>query len=574
VRRPFRALALIVPALALVAAGCGSKAKPPPDPASIVPASAPLYATALVRPEGSLKSNTLADARALTHESEPFKGLITALIVAPPSGVTYISTKSVDSWLGERAGVFLTALHLPAISGPTSGLTLLEHALTGELFPGAGGGGGAHAEGSAEGALIVDVTNTTKAREFISSAAPGSKVRAGTYRGVPFSVTSEGRAFTLVGHFLVTGGERAMREVIDTSQGAAALAQQSNYSTLASSASTEDVLAAAYAAPAALSRTLRAVPGTGAQLLTLLRTLAPSGALGLTLAPQSHQARLDLDATSGGAAPVPSASESEQAAIAQESFQALPENSSLALRVVDFGAFAERALALLSTQEGKSLLGSLLGATHGSAGSLLSSLQPALEQLLATLERRRALVDKELLSWMGPAAIFLSGSSLAELNAGVVITPKSVAQATAALSKLPALLAGTGATVSPVALPGTETAANVTVSGVPVPIQVAVGKGKFVIGIGLSPVSAALSPSGTLGSSAAYQTAVKSLGEGIQPALMINVPALLGLTGVLGIGNSGAVGQLLPYLHSLTTVTGGSKQLGSVKRIRLLFGVG
>ena len=55
---------------------------------------------------------------------------------------------------------------------------------------------------------------------------------------------------------------------------------------------------------------------------------------------------------------------------------------------------------------------------------------------------------------------------------------------------------------------------------------------------------------------------------------MINVPALLGLTSVLGIGNSGAVGQLLPYLHSLTTVTGGSKQLGSVKRIRLLFGVG
>jgi hypothetical protein len=111
-------------------------------------------------------------------------------------------------------------------------------------------------------------------------------------------------------------------------------------------------------------------------------------------------------------------------------------------------------------------------------------------------------------------------------------------------------------------------------TGLPVPLQVGFGKGKFVIGLGLSPVSQALAPTGTLGNSAAYGTAVKALGEGIQPALMANVPALLGVAKVVGIGQSGALSEVIPYLQSLTTLTAGTKQLGSVSRIRVLAGVG
>ncbi len=568
-RRPSRTLALIVPLLALAVAGCGSSSKPAPDPATIVPASAPLYVSAIVRPQGSLKTNTLADARTLTHESEPFAALLGALVVSPPSGAAYIGRGSVESWLGERAGLFLTRVEVPALNGPVAALTLLEHALTGQLLP------GSHAAGRSEGALILDVTNAAKAREFFRSAgAPGSPAHNVTYRGVTLTVSSTGRAFALVGKFAVVGGERALKEVIDTSAGGSALAKASAYTTLRDSADSEGALANAYASAPALLHSLQAAPGTASQALSLLKALAPSGALYLTLAPQSHEVRLDLDSSPAGAAPVPSAAESEQEAIAQQSFQALPENSSFALRVVNFGAFAEHALTLLASPGGSGLTSTLLGSLRGSSGSLLSSLGPSLERLLAALEQRRSVVDRELLSWMGPAAIFVSGSSLAELNAGVVITPKSTAQARAALGRLPQLLAGTGATVGPLSVPGAEVAATVNVAGLPVPLQVGLGEGKVVIGLGLAPISAALAPSGTLGGSAAYQNAVKSLGEGIQPALIVNPPALLGLASVLGIGNGGALGELLPYLRSFTSVTAGSKQLGSITRTRFLIGVG
>lgn len=540
-----------------------------------MPATTPLYVTAVVRPQGSLKTNTLADARALTHQSEPFTSLLGALLLGAPSNgsATFVSSRSLGSWLGERAGIYFSRLRIPAVSGFGEALSLLERGLSGELFPGASTARPGEAS-QAEGALVLDVTNPAKAREFFSPVGiPGLHARSASYRGVSFSVTSAGRAFGLVGKFMVIGGEHAMKEAIDTSGGAPALAQADTYTSLRDSAASEGTLANAYAPAPALLRSVQAAPGTATDLLSLVRALAPSGALYLTLAPESHQVRLDIDSSSAGAAPVPSAAESEQAAAAQESFQALPENSPFALRVVNFGAFAERALALLATPNGSALVSTLFGSLRGSSGSLLASLGPALEHLLGVLEQRRSLVARDLLSWMGPAAIFISGSSLAELNAGVVITPKSTAQARAALAQLPTLLAGTGATVTPTAVTGAEAGATVNLNGLPVPLQVGIGKGKFVIGLGLSPVSAALSPTGTLGSSAAYQTAVKSLGEGIQPALIVNPPALLGLTSVLGIGNGGPLGELIPYLHSLTSITAGSKQLGSVTRARFIIGV-
>jgi hypothetical protein len=575
-RRWRRTIALALPLLSLGVAGCGSSSKPAPDPASLIPATAPLYVSAVVRPQGTLKTDAVAAAQAVTHESQPFSGLLGAVNMAPGGTSASVDRSAVESWLGERAGLFVTRLGVPGLASPTAALSLLERALTGELFRSGAGEGGRRTSG----ALVLDVSDAAKARQFFAGV-PGS--RSAAYRGVPYSLSAEGEAYGLVGNFMVIGTEAGLREVIDVSQGAPALDHNGSYSELRDSAAPGSTLANAYAQVAPLLHAVRMAPGIGSQLLSLVHALAPSGALYLSLAPESHQVRLDIDASSAGAPAPPSASESEQAAIAQQLFQALPENSWFALRIVDFGAFAERALSLASgasgagtsaAGEGTELARGLLHSLAGSSGSLLSSLAPALEHLLASLESKRALVDHELLSWMGPAAIFVSGSSLAEFNAGVVISPKSASLARAAVSKLPALLAGSGATVRPVVLPGTEAAAAIQLKGLPVPLQVAAAGDKFVIGVGLSPVAQALSPSGTLGASSAYQSAVKSLGEGIQPALMLNVPALVGLVNVLGSSGNGLLAQLMPYLRSLSTLTGGTKKLGgNSSRARLLFGL-
>lgn len=568
-----RALALALPLIALGAAGCGSSSThPAPDPAAVVPASAPLYASAIVRPQGSLKSNALADARALTNESEPFGALLGVLDVGGSGTGAHHTSAEVESWLGERAGLFITRLSVPSVSGPAELLALLRGALSGQLFGAAGTG-----RARAQGAVVLDVTDPARARSYFASV-PGST--SASFRGVGYSVSRTGEAYGLVGRYMVIGSEDGFKEAIAVSQGAAAsIDRLTTYTDLRDSAASSGVLANAYVQSTALLHATRVASGSASGLLSLVQALAPSGALYLSLAPESHQVRLDIDSSSGGQAQPPSATESEQEATAQQYFQALPEDSWLALRSDDFGALGEHALSLAagSTAGGASsasLLRELLGSLSGSFGSLFSGLGPSLERVLSAMEAKRTLVDHELLAWMGPAAAFVSGSSLAEFNAAAVINAKEPAKARAAIASLPTILAGSGASVKPIALPGTEASAVVNLNGLPVPLQVAAAGSRFIVGLGLSPVAEALTPSGTLGSSSAYQSAVKALGEGIQPALMLNVQTLLSFAKLLGVGNSGTLAQVLPLLRSVTTLTGGTKRLESGSRIRLLLGVG
>jgi Protein of unknown function (DUF3352) len=583
VRKGIHKLALALPLVALVGGGCSSSTKNAPDPASAVPASAPLYVSATVRPEGSLRSDALADARALTHEPNPYASLLAVLDLPNPTTARRVSAAEVDPWLGEHAGVFLTRIKLPAVSGVGKILALLRPELLAQLFAhpaNSAAAEGAAAAGAAQGAVILDVTDLAKARAFLRSRSSGT--RAVSYKGVAYRVSATGEAYGLVGQFLVVGSESGLEEVVDTTQGAPALSHVGTYISLRGSAAEPEALANAYLETAALAHSLEVPPGGTSRLLSQLRTLAPSGPLYVSLAPRVHELRVDIDQPSSGASRTPSATESEQAASTQQIFQGLPEGSSLAIGVQNFGALAERALSVLpgltgtsaaaSTArsrraQGKGLLGSLAG-----AGSPAASALSGLERLLGTLERKNAAVKGEYLSWMGPAGAFVSGSSPLEFNAAIVITPRGNSIPRAALSNLSGLLAGSGATVSPITVPGAEAADAVGVSGLPVPLQVGEGQGKFVIGLGVSPVQEALSPSGTLGGSAAYQAAVKALGEGMQPQVMVDVPMLLTVAGALGL-DRGALSQISPFLRSLTTLTVGSKQLGSVTRTRVLIGL-
>ena len=567
---PLRRLAIALALLALGISGCGGSAKKPaPDPATLVPTTAPLYASAIVRPQGSLKSDAVADARTLTHQSEPFAALLGGIQVGGSSPSGRPTPAEIESWLGERAGVFITHLSVPAIKGPGEVPGLLEQALSGALFAGSSSGGA-----RAQGALVLDVADSSKASAFMRGT---TATRTATFDGIRYAVAPNGEFYGLVGGFVVIGTESGMKEVIAVAHGGAALDANRTYTSLRDSAVKQGVLANLYAESTALVHATHVAAGTTAQLFSLLRALAPAGALYLSLAPESHQIRLDLDASSGNQPEAPSASESEQAANAQEAFQALPEDSWFALRLSDFGAFAEHLLALEAGGQGSgggSSLHGLLGSLGGSFGSLFSSLGPSLERLLASLAANRAMVDKELLSWMGPAGIFVSGSSLAEFNAAAVINAKEPALAREAVAQLPSLLAGSGASVKPTTVPGAEAAATVNLTGLPVPLQVGAGKGKFIIGLGLAPVEAALEPSGTLGSSAAYQQGAKALGEGMQPALLLSVPTLESFANLLGLGSSGTLAQVLADLKSVNTVTAGTKQLGNVSRTRILLGLG
>ncbi len=104
-----------------------------------------------------------------------------------------------------------------------------------------------------------------------------------------------------------------------------------------------------------------------------------------------------------------------------------------------------------------------------------------------------------------------------------------------ALTKLSGLLPQitTGLKVSPLSgVAGADDGFQIESPSLPFPIIAAVGGDKFVLGIGAQTVEAALSPSSTLGDSAAYKTAAAALGE-TKPAFFLDVGAVSALIGGL-----------------------------------------
>ena len=95
-----------------------------------------------------------------------------------------------------------------------------------------------------------------------------------------------------------------------------------------------------------------------------------------------------------------------------------------------------------------------------------------------------------------------------------------------------------------------------------------------MIGLGEASVTAALSPSSALSSAASTATAASALGEGMQPSVTIDFPTLLTLLEGVGLSEDPTISALLPYLRSLTTLSGGGKPLGNgVERFRFVLGL-
>jgi hypothetical protein len=617
------ALLALVPALAL--AGCGSSAAPGADPAAIVPATAPFYASATVRPSGPLQTNATADARKLTHQHNAYGALLGALSLRGPGGS--VGRAEVDAWLGERAGLFLMRAPAHGLSSPADALALLREAIGGGLFTRARAAGGV----GASGALVLDVTDTAKARRFLRAQTAGRAVSLHTYRGVAYSLTDLGEAYALVGRFLVLGSQTGMQEAIATEQGAQpGLPHDAEYAALhagapegalasvfvrlgggraaaargasgrggasgssgSSTASTEAATAEAPSSETASAEAAQSAGQTGeagageagrsspATPLGALVAFAnlPGGAANavyVSLVPQHGQIRLDLDALPAGALQAPSTSESEQSQAGQQVFQGLPEGSWAAVGVEDLPATVESLLAVLPSLLGTTGAGSHPGhrptpaqeisALAGTLGPL-SGLAAPVERLVRTLETHRAKLRSALSGWMGPVGLFVSGSSLLELNAAAVISSRDPARSRAAVATLGELLQSAGAKVHRETVPGAEEAITALLGGLPVPLEIAAAGSKLVVGVGVSPAQVALSPTATLGGSSAYRSALATLGEGLSPRVLLDMPTLLAFAGQLGLSGNRTFSQLEPYLRSLSAVTVGTGRIGSAMR--------
>jgi hypothetical protein len=548
--------------------GCGSSKSggTAADPAGAVPATVPVYVAATVRPTGSQKEAALSTGLALTHQADPYLRLL-ALLQAP--GAPALSfTRDVAPWLGPKAGIFLSSLGSSSQAQSALLQSLLQQGLLGES---SSAGAFPFGTGRAQGAIVLDTTDTAKARSFLASEARHAGAHAAAYRGASYQATANGVAFGLVGSFAVIGSESAMHGVIDTIKGGPALIHASGYARLLAVAP-PGALGHVYVGAAQSAAAAR----QGATGITQL--LVGTREANISLVPAKGSLALDADILAPGAASAGGGGLLAAGVEGAQAFGELPGDSWLAFGLGHVGATLGedvrglRALASLATPSSGSE--GAPGATLNIKGLLEGLLTP-----LAMLGAESGQAKRDFASWMGSGGIFASGGSLLELKGAVVITSKNPALSRAAVAKLAAQLRGAGSSVQPVSIAGTDAAVGARLTGLPLELIIADGRSsagqtKFVLGLGEASVAAALNPSSTLAGAASARAAATALGEGIQPNLIVDFPTVLSLLEGVGLTEGPALSKVVPYLRSLTTLAGGAHTLaGGVERVRVVVGL-
>jgi hypothetical protein len=549
--RPLRAAVACCAALALLALpGCGSSQAggTEADPATAVPASAPLYLGLTVRPSGSERTGALAAGKELTGRTEPFSSLL-ALLQTPGSGKLEYK-RDVAPWLGPHAGLFLQSL-----ASAESLLGQVTKTLTsGSPLP--------ISLGRVGGAIVMDTTDASAARSFLAKQAKGASAHAASYRGVSYEVGTGGVAFGLVGRFAVIGSESGLRAVIGAKQGEAALSGAGGYAKL-TAAAPAGAIGHLYVNPAGA----QSAPGAAGGLPGLL---SGGRQANVSLLASAASLTLDVDslASAGSGAGLLAPDPEAAPALGQ-----LPGNSWLALGLGHNGTRLPAAVA------GLGAVGGLLGGQASSGSALsLGSLLSGLSKPLAILAAPGAAAQRDFRSWMGSAGVFASGSSVLELKAAVVISSNDPARSRAAVAKLGASLRRSGIEVTHSSIAGTEASIAARLPGLPLELDVAAGPGasgaKFVLGLGEASVQTALAPSETLSSAPSRSAAATTLGEGLQPSVLADVPTLLALLESVGLTEDPSVAPVLPYLRATTTLAGGGRSLGGeVERYKLVLGL-
>jgi hypothetical protein len=528
-------------------AGCGSSGSSG-DPASVAPATAPLYATIAIKPSGGANGSASVAAKKLTHLAEPYGSVARALLSGEGAHLEF--KREIEPWVGASAGVFVTSLDTSKLSRDASSVkSLLEGGLTSAASSlGAGGFG---AKGT-QGAVVLETSDVDAARSFLTKRAGEQQAHTVSYRGVSYQVSAAGAAEGIVKDFAVIGSESGVKSVIDTSLGGAAITTAPGYAKPPSGA-----IASAYVRPEELVDAVHGSSATTSQGISLLGQLfagSQSASLSVTPTPSSISLQGEIHSASGSA-PL----------FGQEGAKALgemPGSAWLAAGVGNTGANLHRAFALLRGV-----------ASFGTSTVFASLGGPSIEKLFAALDSPQAKLQEDFGSWAGPGGMFVSGTGLFNLQAALVIASNDPAASQSAVAKLGNLMRGAGAVVAKATIPGTDAALSVKLQGFPAVIFIAAGQGKFVLGLGQASVEGALSPSSTLVTSPSYSSATATLGGGIEPSLIVEFPILLGFLEGVGLTQSPGVSNLVPYFKSLGTLTAGATSQGGVERFKVVLGL-
>jgi hypothetical protein len=505
-------LALLCALISAIAVGCGSSSSGSggaDDPASLIPASAPVYAEATLRPDGKVGADLDAALKKILRTDDPGAKIQKALDGSGKTdGVTY--KDDIEPWLGERAGIAVTAIR----------------------------------GNDADFVAVIASKDDGKAKDALEKTK-GDIVKR-SYNGVDYRFDrKENTAAGVFDHSVVVGTEPGFKSAVDASKGDS-LADSNGLRGVRSKVA-EERIGLLYLDVDGLLRAVTASAGSQPEVGALVQSLSAAVPKTIGAALQAQPDALKIDGVSLGT-PKTAASGASGA----DMVASLPGDSWLAL---GFG------------KSGQALEGILDGI--GKAGGITSV---GVNALLSQFQQQTGLdLRKDVLSWMGDAGVFVGGSGAADLRGGLVIKTSDPVKTKRVIHVLRRLARQQGgASVSRLRFQGVDEGFTARPDSGP-RVDVGLTGDKFIVSVGdFRAFKEAIAPSPALGTTPAFTDSAGKLGDGLRPSFYLDFPQVVSLIEGF-VGNEADFQKAKPYLETFGAVVAGAKDEGDgVTRARFV----
>jgi Protein of unknown function (DUF3352) len=505
-------LALLCALISAIAIGCGSSSSGSGgdnDPARLVPATAPVYVEASLRPEGKVRDDLNAALKKILRTDDPGAKIQKAIDDSgKDDGVTY--KDDIEPWLGERVGIAVTAI------------------------------GGDDADFVA----VIDSKDDGKAKDALKDAKGDIVERS--YKDVDYRFDrKDNTAAGVFEHSVVIGTEAGFKSAVDASKGTP-LAESNGLRGVRSKVEQERV-GLLYLDVEGLLRAVSQSAGSQPEIGAVLQSLSAAVPKTIGAALQAQPDALRIDGVSLGTPKSASSGASGADMIA-----GLPGQSWLAL---GFGKSGQTIQGILDA------VGNAGGLTGVGVNALLSQFQKQ-----TGLDLR-----KDVLSWMGDAGVFVEGRSAADLGGALVIKTSDPAKTKRVIGVLRRLANGSGAVrISPLRFQGVDEGFTARPANGP-RVDVGLAGDKFIVSVGkFAAFKEAIAPQPALGTTPAFADAAGKLGSGLRPAFYLDFQQVVSLIESF-VGSDASFQKAKPYLDTFGAVVAGAKDEGDgVTRARFV----
>ncbi|MBA3290320.1 MAG: DUF3352 domain-containing protein [Actinobacteria bacterium] len=493
----------------------------------LVPQDAAVYGHIFLDPSMNQKQ-AIEDILEAFPEAPSFDEARNELVEALDEGLGEVDMNfedDVEPWLGDQVGGF-------------------------SLFPEDLASGGE----PPPAALLVASDDDDAAQAFIDqgSAESDENLSDESYGGVDYKLNSEeGSAVGVVDGFVVIGSEAGLKAVVDVSEGESNLADDEDFSET-TDALTDDRLATFYFDGRKLTEALEA--GSGMPGGPEAGLLGGAGGLGLNIeAPVAAALFVDsdkvvLESTS---------TLNEETKDLASSFGgglvgAVPADSWGALGLSDLGGIIEGIYDTFAE-----------GFAAGGGTN----------ELDAQFEAQTGLnLREDLLSWMGDAGLFVSGTDPNSISGGLLVESTDPAKSSETLATLEGLLQQQGLSTEPFSAPNGE-GFKLEIPGSPQPVIVLGGE-RVVISFGEQAALDALEGGQALSGTETFQTAATGLGEGFSPAGYFDLDVIQTFAENTGVSEEPSYeGEIKPWIDPLSYLAFGSRIDGDRLVQRMVIGI-